>query len=268
MDYIVPNSNIKLDISKFGFGPLAPNSIQNWAGSQEYNSFLNHSKDPIKKSALDKLSWTADNVKYRANDFGYRMDENFSTIIGNECAVYLGCSITFGVGLNLEDTWGWKHSQSRGLEYVNLSWPGSGVETYYRMLKVWASTLNIKRVYTLGSFFGRREILSSTSNATHWSGNKKTNVIMLGHWNKDNERAILYSGISDNDELKISYLRTWDSIIGICSLNNIELLILSDSHRKKLSKFLDNNARDLMHTGPKWHTEIANSSESVWERLA
>lgn len=268
MDYLLPLSNIKLDISKFGLGPLPPNSVKNWAGDREYKLFLEYNKDPIKRDLLNKLSWTENSIKYRGNDYGYRMEEGFSSILGNECVVYLGCSITFGVGLNLEDTWGWKHSHMRGLRYVNLSWPGSGVETFYRMLKVWSSHLNIKKVYTLGSFFGRREILSSTSNSTNWRGDEKTNVMILGHWYKDTERSILYSQISDEDELKISHIRGWDSIIGICHSNNIELLTLSSNDRKQISKFLDHNARDLMHTGPKWHTAIANLPDSAWERLA
>lgn len=265
-----PDVNFKLDILKFGLGPMIPNSIQDFVGPFEYNIVSEILKDPNRKAILDKLSWTVDNIKYRANDFGYRMNENFSDLMGDECSVYLGCSITFGIGLNIEDTWSWKHSQISGLRHVNLSWPGAGIETFYRLLKIWASVLNIKRVYTLGSFFGRREILSSKKpNFSQKRGNENTNAVMFGTRNKlwytdKDTRPTSYSEmLLDPDDLEISYLRAWDAIIGICSLNNIELLMLD----KKFIKSQNKNARDLIHPGPEWHSEIANLPDSAWNKI-
>jgi len=252
---------------KSRIGPFRPNSIMDWtprADSKEV--FLENMKNKETNKKLSELKWTENSIKYRSNDFGFRMNEDFANIIDDECIVYLGCSITFGIGLNLEDTWGWKHwrkhYQDKNFRYVNLSWPGSGADTFYRMLKSWVDILEIKKVYTLGSYFGRREIISPT---------RKSNYLMLGSWimtdqhgHYDDKSKMLYYQLSDDEELKISYARSWDAIRGICMRKNIPLFILGKNYRCKE----DFAARDLMHNGPNWHTQLADSPESTWERLA
>ena len=267
---------------KSRIGPLRPNSIIDWVPSDSKELFLNNLQNPEKRKRLEKMGWTEDSIKYRGNDFGFRMNEDFTNIIDDECIVYLGCSITFGIGLNLEDTWGWKHwrkhYQDKNFRYVNLSWPGSGADTFYRMLKSWSDILKIKKVYTLGSYFGRREIISSTSKSTQWRGepNDRTNYLILGNWvitrhgnHYDDKSKMLYYQLSDDEELKISYARSWDAIRGICMRKDISLFILDD--RKPESKNIlssDWAARDLRHYGPNWHTKLADLPESAWERLA
>ncbi len=264
MEFHSTNTTLKSRI-----GPLGPNSIVNWISNDTKDLFLNNLKNPEKRKRLEKLGWTEDSIKYRGNDFGFRMNEDFANIIDDECVVYLGCSFTFGVGLNLEDTWGWKHSQNNNFRYVNLSWPGSGVDTFYRMLKSWINLLKIKKVYTLGSYFGRREILSSTIKQTHWSGNNKTDFLILGHWVEDIEIKRLYQNLSDNEELKISYLRSWDAICGICLKKNIQLFILNKNHKSEMEAYGElADARDLKHYGSNWHSRIANFPDSAWVRLA
>ena len=252
---------------KSRIGPLRPNSIVDWTSSDSKQLFLNKLQNLEKRKRLEKLGWTENSIKYRGNDFGFRMNDDFTNIIDDECVVYLGDSITFGIGLNLEDTWGWKHSQNNNLRYVNLSWPGSGADTFYRMLKSWIDILKIKKVYTLGSYFGRREIISSTIKSTHWSGDNKTNFLILAHWVQDNERKILYNNLSDDEELKISYARSWDAIRGICMRKDIPLFILDRKYKSEIISYGDFNARDLKHHGPNWHTKLADLPESAWERL-
>lgn len=271
MEFHSTNTTLKSRI-----GPLRPNSIVDWVSSDTKELFLNNLQNPEKRKLLEKLGWTENSIKYRGNDFGFRMDDDFTNIIDDECIVYLGCSITFGIGLNLEDTWGWKHwrkhYQDKNLRYINLSWPGTGADTFYRMLKSWIDILKIKKVYTLGSFFGRREIISSTSKSTFFRGTTdRTDYLVLAPWiinqrgnHYDNESKLLYCYLSDDEELKISYARSWDAICGICMRKNIPLFILDKNYGWKG----DLPARDLNHNGPNWHTKLADSPESAWERLA
>lgn len=276
MQYHSINTTLKSRI-----GPLRPNSIIDWmSGADSKRKFLENMKNKETNKKLSELKWTEDSIKYRGNDFGFRMNEDFTNIIDDECVVYLGCSITFGIGLNLEDTWGWKHwrkhYQDKNIRYVNLSWPGGGADTFYRMLKSWTDILKIKKVYTLGSYFGRREIISSTSKSTFWRGpdnNDRTHKTdrtdylilissMIDYY--DHEIKLLYHQLSDDEELKISYARSWDAIRGICMRKNIPLFILDKNYVWKS----DFAARDLIHNGPNWHTKVADLPESTWERLA
>ena len=263
---------------KSRIGPLRPNSIIDWVPSDSKELFLNNLQNPEKRKRLEKLGWTENSIKYQGNDFGFRMDD-FTNIIDDECIVYLGCSITFGVGLNLEDTWGWKHwrkhYQDKNFRYVNLSWPGSGADTFYRMLKSWSDILKIKKVYTLGSYFGRREIISHTSKSTESRGSDRTDYLIFGNWvinqpskRYDNESKLLYCYLSDNEELKVSYARSWDAICGICMRKDIPLFILDKKHESEIKSNFDCSARDLIHNGPNWHTKLADLPESAWERLA
>lgn len=270
MEFHSTNTTLKSRI-----GPLRPNSIVDWITSDSKRLFLENMKNKETNKKLSELKWTEDSIKYRGNDFGFRMNEDFANIIDDECIVYLGCSITFGIGLNLEDTWGWKHwrkhYQDKNFKYINLSWPGSGADTFYRMLKSWIDILKIKKVYTLGSFFGRREIISSTSKSTFCRETDRTDYLILAPWvinqrgnHYDNESKLLYYYLSGDEELKISYGRSWDAIRGMCMRKNIPLFILDKNYKWKG----DLAARDLKHHGPNWHTSIANLPESTWERLA
>jgi hypothetical protein len=243
---------------RFGFGPLIHYKLGKpiyWFQNDNEETFNSNWQNTKTRAKLEALNWSKDSIEYRRNDAGFRMDINMSDIIPGECDFYLGCSHTFGTGINLEDTWCWKMSLKKGLPCVNLGWSGGGIEVQYRLLKSWAEILRPKKAYTLGFFMGRREILV---------GNKQTYA--LGHWNT-NGFLKLYETVSNEDENIISAIRSFDAMRSVCMDYDIELYTPTNRGGVYINNY-DANARDLMHNSPSWHSAIANMPDNLWERLA
>jgi len=244
---------------RFGFGPMIHCELgipMKWFDSDTEKTFDDNWQNIKTRAKLEALGWSKDSIEYRRNDAGFRMDINMSDIKPGECDFYLGCSKTFGTGINLEDTWCWKMSLKRGLPCVNLGWGGSGIETQYRLLKSWAEVLRPKRAYTLGFFMGRREILIG-----------RKYVYALGNWIKDDPRKILYEAICTEDENIISAIRSFDAMRTVCMDYDIELYAPTNKG-SVYTDMVDHKARDLMHSSPGYHSNIANMPDHLWGRLA
>jgi predicted nucleic acid-binding protein len=244
---------------EFCTGPLMPLTTASWAQSDTEKLFDENWKNPDTKTKLIKYGWDKHNIQYKSNDFGFRMNTNFMDIIPGECDFYLGCSITFGTGLNLEDTWAWKLSEKTGRICINLGWNGAGIETQYRLLRAWAKKLKPRCAYTLGYFNGRRELLAS-----------KDNIHILSIWASDSKPwRETYLRLTTEHELMISRIRAFDAMRAVCMDHNIELYTLNNLYRKEIFDITDSDraARDLLHFGCSWHTQISDLPKTYWQRL-
>ena len=85
-----------------------------------------------------KNNWHEQDIKYIFNKQGFR-DFNTNSDITKETGgvLYLGCSIVFGVGLNLDQSFSWlAHNQLfPDKRYLNFGLMGCGVDTFYRIFK-------------------------------------------------------------------------------------------------------------------------------------
>jgi hypothetical protein len=87
-------------------------------------------------------------VVYKHNEFGFR-SPSFNDDIKDNNIVVIGCSYTYGTGLNIEDTWGYKLGQKIGLPTINLGLGGQSAYYCYKLLKVWIPILKPKYVFCL-----------------------------------------------------------------------------------------------------------------------
>jgi hypothetical protein len=243
-------------LNLFGKGPLPANGSLPWAFTDSEDVFNKHWRDPETKKVLVECGWHRDSIRYRSNDHGFRMDKDMGNVSpgGN---VYLGCSITLGVGINIEDTWAWKLNQRIGGDFINLASPGTGFDTQYRMLRTWAGVLKPARVYTIGGFMGRREVIDERNSA-----------IKLGHW-VTGHNLKLYKGLASDGEIMIAAMRALDGMKAICLEHAIELRVPTADffERTRHSFSPDFTARDLMHRNGDWHDRIAYSGDDFWNRL-
>lgn len=243
---------------EFRTGPMAPLTSQYWMPSDTEKLFDENWKNQETKTKLIKHGWSKDSIQYKSNDFGFRMNTDILDVIPGECDFYLGCSITFGIGLNLEDTWAWKISEKNGRTCVNLGWGGSGIETQYRLLRAWAKLLKPKKAYTLGYYYGRRELMETKDRIHH-----------LGVWQADSQQwKEFYPRVTTRHEMLISCIRAIDAMRAVCMDYNIELYTLNDLYRKDIYNTTDTTARDLLHFGCSWHTKISDLPKNYWQRLA
>lgn len=134
------NQNTKAD------GSPEPMDVQQWSDgftTRWIPSDIRQNFDNRKELA-EQLGWTDNNVKYRFNQWGFRHQGDF--VENKNALVALGCSITFGVGVNYEQTWPYYVARELGLDCINLAQPGTGIQASYRAAKMWLPVIKPKAV--------------------------------------------------------------------------------------------------------------------------
>lgn len=102
---------------------------------------------------------------YKNNSYGFRFDKdfkNFDHLTLNDWKnmyVCLGCSWTYGIGMQSEFTWPARLSTRLGEKCLNLGVPGTGIQTSYRILEAWVKHFGCapKGVFILGWLHPRLE---------------------------------------------------------------------------------------------------------------
>ena len=108
-----------------------------------------------KKHLLDQYGWTDKSIKYQFNSAGFRTGE-FKDC---DCAVFLGCSYTIGIGLPYHNTWPLLVAEELGLECYNLGLGNGSWDGIYRIGSYWIEKLNPKIVFILEPPGVRYEVL-------------------------------------------------------------------------------------------------------------
>lgn len=228
-----------------------------------------HYSDPgIDKSNMDlyqKHGWlnndgSVKSILYGNYEYGFR-----TRLVKDKSLVVAGCSNTFGTGLNIEQTWGYKLAKKLDLRLVNLGIPGASCDQVYRVLKTFLPSLKPQYVACLmpdasrHEFFfnnwigaesrnGKRETYPKSANLKTFSNSKWKQYI---NYIKYAEKYMHNNCITAEYQLA-SYNRNIDAIKGINSgsffLSSAEYMLKYNSKIK---------ARDLMHFGEPWHDMIA-----------
>ena len=91
----------------------------------------------LKEQAKD-WPWRDRSIEYSLNSQGYRSPE-FDQIDWSNSIVCFGCSMTFGIGLALDQTWPAQLEQLLGYPCVNLGIPGGSIQA------IWANSVRLIR---------------------------------------------------------------------------------------------------------------------------
>lgn len=130
-------------------GPLVKCPVASVAGFDNTYLFNITDSEENYKQQCNILgpSWIYYNkpVDYKLNSLGYRMKEFNQVDWSNYMAVF-GCSITFGEGLALEDTFSYRISQSLNLDLVNAGVCGTGNEVILMNLTRILSSANLPKL--------------------------------------------------------------------------------------------------------------------------
>jgi hypothetical protein len=106
---------------------------------------------------LEKHGWLNKKIKYQFDNFGFRkkIKNNFGKNI-----LFLGCSFTFGVGINYEDSF--TNIVADALEMNNVNWsiPGSSNDTAFRLCKQYLDKQTPSMVIVLSPIPYRLELFS------------------------------------------------------------------------------------------------------------
>jgi hypothetical protein len=211
------------------------------------------------KSKLEKYGWVDTKIKYEVNSYGFRSND-FNE---NEGIIFLGCSQTFGTGLSVEDTFPFLLSQKLKLECWNLSIPGSGLDTCYRIAKYWIPKLNAKNVFLICTQPSRREVFVESNFRAYLPEHNLDPTGSLHPFSLLYDKIIkkFYNLIVvEETNNYINFQKNIDAIKLICIENNCNLNIANVySKNWGISKKIIvpykkcDKARDLMHYGVNWN---------------
>jgi len=213
------------------------NKIHKWFANDTESEFnKNIEKFP---EFFKKYNWNKDSITYKFNTEGFRSD-SFNN--NSKSILFLGCSHTFGVGINYTDTFAKIVSNELNLDCFNLGMPGGSNDTCFRFGYYWIPKLLPKVVVYVVPQLHRFE-LKIQDKFVNFFPNK------MSTYNKINTIELYKQWACEEINVTLQTERNLNAIKYICQQNNIKLRI---TH----SGFPNNNepkdlARDMLHYGIK-----------------
>lgn len=221
-----------------------------WFPSDTKSNFLKSSKE-------NQEYWNNNPFKYTLNSWGHRCE---NIIVSQDNIVFLGCSLTFGIGLPKEQTWTHQVAEALGKREVNLGVPGGSLDSAYRLYDAWQYEIKAD-VTVLMIPPGRRVEIDRGKyylRYAHWSRGT------VSDFTPEMDDFIMFSCLDDKPYQTIKN-KNIAAIKWIAHETNSKLYIV-ESHSFQLpspSKTIgdvrkhERTARDGRHPGPVWHEETA-----------
>lgn len=205
--------------------------------------------------------WRSRSLRYTLNSQGFRCPE-WSDIDWSSSIVCMGCSMTFGVGVDDSDTWCHQLELITGRPVVNLGWPGASVGL------MWANSVELIRAG-----------ISPHALVYYWPDSSRVaefirpgQVYNWGIWDQDrpNPRLPWNDGLGrvwidrKNHSLQMARYQI-ASLRWSCA--RLDLTWNFDDQFEGLAEHLhvmEDRGRDLGHPGPLSHRQFA---QAVAQRL-
>ncbi len=228
--------------NEFPHGIDSPGSKQ-FRDDVERATWDNDIKEVTNAQRIKQLGWTANNVTYIINEWGYRGQIQ----PGNRVNAAFGCSHTFGSSVDEAHHW------PGILELANCGQPGSSNDKIARLAISYINTFSPNSIYVCWTYTLRREWIDEYGNIKgiktlslaeqqaqleSMDFNWRTSHLILG-----NDRWDDYN--YEKNKLLLS---------SFCKANKVKLneISIMDRHYDSYPR-----ARDLQHPGPDWHAAIA-----------
>ncbi len=125
---------------------------------------------------LKRYGWLDSKFTYKFNSQGFRCEE-FTL---DPSIVFLGCSMTAGIGLPVEATWPSLVSKNLNLKCYNLGIGGTSNDTAFRLAYYWLEKIKPKIVVFCQTYPSRMEIFSA--NGILSDPAKEVSDFYLNHW--------------------------------------------------------------------------------------
>lgn len=182
-----------------------------------------------RKDDLIRLGWLDRKITYKFNSVGHRSNE-----FQDNSIVFLGCSITFGIGLPLESTYPTIVSAALNLPCSNLAVSGSSSDTAFRLSEYWLPKVKPKIVIMMSPDKSRLELLGKEAS------NLRVNDISA--------HSIFYQRwLMDEENARLNQLKNILAVKSICTELGIKFLPFTV---EKDFCFIESDlARDLSHPG-------------------
>jgi len=222
-----------------------------WCPSDTEVRFDQNMADPKQRKLMEEYGWTRDNVSYTFNKEGFRADEFTDGV--SDSVLFLGCSHTVGIGVDLESSWTYKVAHSLGLRRYNLGVGASSADTCFRLAHHWIPRLRPKYVVMMTPVDMRMEmvldkhLVNLTPQILNYMG--KHYVEMLQGF---------YNGwLSHPANGELNRLKNVMGVQTICNSIGVPLVEMPAEEALKVMDWRVTLGRDLMHPGKEWNDRIA-----------
>lgn len=214
------------------YKPYANESLY-WLPSDTKELYEKNLKE--KYQLLKDNDWIDKSFTYNFNSHGFRCNE-FTT---EPTVMFLGCSLTCGIGLPIESIWPELVSKQLNMHCANLGQGGGSNDSSFRLCYGWIDIIKPKIVVLMSPPGIRLEIISD---------NFMFNL--SGAWDQDNTKLYNYFvrdwSMNDNNNY-FNSLKNQLAIENLCTSRNIKFLCLSDQDLADIKE--SDLARDLIHSG-------------------
>lgn len=254
-------------------------TTRNWVITDTEELYKQNIKDPRYREQLIEYGWDDTSVTYQFNSHGFRCEE-FNLDTERDSIVFLGCSLTAGVGIPLEDTWAYKVAKTLGLRCYNLGIGGTSADGCFRLAQHWIPILKPKYVCMLSPAMGRMELIDGDNifgflplhlvpNDEMRRNLQRVTEIVLDDTEK---KQFSFSQINsfytlwatNNINIEMNLKKNQYAIRHICEKNNVKIFDLTTEDVGPIfnpvgfsKKAIKEKARDLMHPGRQWNAELA-----------
>jgi hypothetical protein len=190
-------------------------------------------------------------LSYLRNSNGHRCREILDINLDNYI-LFVGCSVTEGIGLELEKTYPYLISKSLGCDYYNLGVGGTGIDVLMHNLITWFSTVKQKPKLVILQWPGHVRFISNYT-AKHSDGRPEINEYMsYGAWST--EEGVDKFLIAGHD---IGFFDTRRTMTHNLIKNVITCPIIEVAYKNAkfhediivLDRIKTDYARDLLHSG-------------------
>lgn len=231
----------------------SPNTVYKWMPSDTKELFAENLK--TNRARLEELGWTTRKIDYHADNIGLRNTNSLE--LGKQYTMFLGCSHTYGIGLEPEHVWTHHVAQYMDTECYNGAFPGHGIDSCYRML-VYA----LENGYTIKNIF----MLAPSPQRVEYYDEKEKKWMVIAWWS--GHHKTLTKAVTHDYFTQVNYDKTYDAIRYLCLKNNITLVDLQ-AEDPEIDPIIceDRSARDLMHAGLETHKFIAEKFIQKYEML-
>ena len=220
-------------------------------------------------------------IEYKFNSRGFRCDEFDAA--SDLPVLFLGCSITEGVGLRQHETWSYlllekiREKTNKVIPYWNLGLAASGIDTQARLLHSLTTTLNGRIQFVFGLFppLGRREYKMYDSCIKNWSPNcSPTHQPFEKHTNRVFSDKKFAEYQAERSLIIIDAICRWKSATLCCTswdAQTVSDLTKLSAEFQSIDVFQPlvrihsvDHARDGVHPGPASHRALA---DQYWEHV-
>ena len=211
-----------------------------------------------------------ENKGYQTNSHGYRCPEWTPLPVGKKNVVVLGCSHTFGEGLEAGEVWVdhlYKQVNQRLFRFWNLGVPGASADLITRILYSTEKILFPKVIIVCWPAFSRRERLEqNTSNLTNTApslvlenehtdqNNFLKNVFFVEKFAEKNSAKVFHCFAEETYNLQSNHVYHGKSLKNCWPVWSK----IRRNHEERIFVSEPSFARDGVHYGVEHHTTFAN----------